>query len=67
MGTQQQCPGSGGIAQQAADIGLLERIEAAGRLVDDQQRRIEQERLRQRDPLLEALREVAHESAADIE
>ena len=53
-------------ASSALHLVLLQRVEAAGRLVDDQQRRIVQERLRQRDALLVALREVADHAPLDV-
>jgi hypothetical protein len=48
--------------QHLAHLFLLERVESAGRLVDDQKRRIVQEGLRQRDALLIALGQVADQA-----
>ena len=53
-------------AQHVLHVAALDRIEAAGGLVDDHQRRVVEKGLGQRDALLEALREVADQPLGHV-
>ena len=54
------------IRQHLAHFALLQRIEAAGRLVDDHQARLVQKGLRERDALAIALREMPDRAARHV-
>ena len=59
MRNEQRGRVAGQLADRAHDVTLLRRIEAGGRLVEDQDRRAADERAGERDPLPLAARERA--------
>ena len=54
------------LADQVADLADLDRVEPGGRLVEDQDVGVVDQRLGQADPLAEPSREVAEDPALDL-